>query len=710
MQVNSDKFIFDAELEYGHHLVVKWAGRLAGGMQYFSQEPRGLVAEITEGDSFADLRASSSTSHLLKPLSQVGAVSSSCLLEALGNLQKITGEIPPNLPSRRVVELGRRLQLEDEDIRILELLLFRLIPGPTEDFLNYLAEGQLHGENRPRYRSAELKVDNKDMPWLLEMSRAEFRRRLSQKSSLARKGLVKVSEDLSIEVPDMLRRFYLDLDSEADVRSLLLRQESLTGVLEWSDFDHLGQDREDLAAIFNGVMGGDRLTGVNILLYGPPGVGKTSLAQAVARHAGLRLLDIGETDDHGWAPSAHERLLELRLAQNLLDGDEDSVLLLDEMDDVLGDGHMNSLWFMMPVRPTGRNGSSRVWFHRLLENTPVPTIWIANDVSGIDRTVLRRMTFALELRLPPARVRTGIWSRQLAKHGVEAGEMEVRSLAEGFEVPPGVADGAIRAGRLGGGDINLVLRSVDRLSHLMGYSRMRALAPVDFDPTLIHADIDPVGLAERLVVGDSRRFSICLQGPPGTGKSTYVRYLAEQLGMDVLLRRASDLMSPWVGETEQKIAEAFRLALDAGAFLVFDEADSLLRDRRNSRFSWEVSQVNEMLTWMENHPLPFACTTNFGSLLDTASIRRFLFKIKLDFLNRDQSRLAFRRWFGRTAPLALDGVRELTPGDFEVVRRKAQVMGSEHDGEELVALLRAEVLARPGGNRVPVGFLGHGES
>ena len=138
-----------------------------------------------------------------------------------------------------------------------------------------------------------------------------------------------------------------------------------------------------------------------------PGVGKTSLARAVARHAGLRLLDIGETDDHGWAPSAHERLLELRLAQNLLDGDGDSVLLLDEMDDVLGDGHMNSPWFMMPVRPTGRHGSSRVWFHRLLENTPVPTIWIANDVSGIDRTVLRRMTFALELRLPPARVRTG---------------------------------------------------------------------------------------------------------------------------------------------------------------------------------------------------------------------------------------------------------------------------------------------------------------
>ena len=54
----------------------------------------------------------------------------------------------------------------------------------------------------------------------------------------------------------------------------------------------------------------------------------------------------------------------------------------------------------------------------------------------------------------------------------------------------------------------------------------------------------------------------------------------------VLEKRASDLLSPWVGETEQRIADAFAEARDAEAFLIFDEADSLLADRRSAHRSW----------------------------------------------------------------------------------------------------------------------------
>ena len=79
---------------------------------------------------------------------------------------------------------------------------------------------------------------------------------------------------------------------------------------------------------------------------------------------------------------------------------------------------------------------------------------------------------------------------------------------------------------------------------------------------------------------DERRFSLCLQGSPGTGKSAVVRYLADRLDLEVIQKRASDLMSMWVGDTEQRIAAAFAEARDADAFLVFDEADSLLADRR----------------------------------------------------------------------------------------------------------------------------------
>ena len=85
-------------------------------------------------------------------------------------------------------------------------------------------------------------------------------------------------------------------------------------------------------------------------------------------------------------------------------------------------------------------------------------------------------------------------------------------------------------------------------------------------------------------------------------------------------------------ETEQNIAAAFREASEDGLLLVFDEADSFLHSRARARLSWEVSTVNEMLTAMEHHPLPFICTTNLMEQFDEAAFRRFTFKIRLDFL------------------------------------------------------------------------------
>jgi len=73
------------------------------------------------------------------------------------------------------------------------------------------------------------------------------------------------------------------------------------------------------------------------------------------------------------------------------------------------------------------------------------------------------------------------------------------------------------------------------------------------------------------------------------------------MGVPVLHKRASDLLNPFVGGTEQNIAGAFAEAREAQAFLVFDEADSLLLERADAVRSWEISQVNEMLTWMESH-------------------------------------------------------------------------------------------------------------
>ena len=137
--------------------------------------------------------------------------------------------------------------------------------------------------------------------------------------------------------------------------------------------------------------------------------------------------------------------------------------------------------------------------------------------------------------------------------------------------------------------------------------------------------------------------------------------------------------------------------------LVFDEADSLLVDRRGAERSCEVSQVNEILTWMESHPLPFACTTNFGEHLDPATLRRFVFKVALDYLAPAQAEAAFRTHFGFAPPVVITSLTALTPGDFAVVRRKAALLGRLEEPAALAAMLSAECAAKPARSR-PVGL------
>jgi SpoVK/Ycf46/Vps4 family AAA+-type ATPase len=222
---------------------------------------------------------------------------------------------------------------------------------------------------------------------------------------------------------------------------------------------------------------------------------------------------------------------------------------------------------------------------------------------------------------------------------------------------------------------------------------------------------DPAGLADRLADSGSKQFSLCLSGPPGTGKSAYARYLAEKLSMNVIQKRTSDLFGPYVGESEQNIAQAFAQARAQDAVLIFDEADSLLSDRGSAARNWEVSQVNEMLTWMENHPLPFVCTTNFAKHLDPASLRRFVFKMEFGFLTPEKVRTAFSAFFGVELPQGcLADLRGLTPGDFALVATKAKLMAVADDPLELVRMLRLEAQAKPGARAGTIGFCSGGRS
>lgn len=76
-----------------------------------------------------------------------------------------------------------------------------------------------------------------------------------------------------------------------------------------------------------------------------------------------------------------------------------------------------------------------------------------------------------------------------------------------------------------------------------------------YDAHYLSADAGLQTLAEGLIDCCSGR--LCLFGLPGTGKSAFGRWRALAMGMPLLVRKASDLISPYVGETEQSLAGMF---------------------------------------------------------------------------------------------------------------------------------------------------------
>ena len=518
--------------------------------------------------------------------------------ESLWNAYKTARKARLDRTAQRLRQLGRALRLSRTDTAILELLLRYSMEPIIESMVDTVSNHR---------RMMTFNCRNRILPYLLGLSANAFFSRFAPDAPLVTSGLVSIDDDGDAKLIDRLMRLdWSPHPTSSDVWRMLL-DEASPGELCWSDFDHVADDRNHIERILEGALRTGE-TGVNILFYGPPGTGKTEFCKTLAARLDVPLYIVGESDNRGGEPSRHERLQELRLVQRLLTEDRRALLLFDEMEDLLSDeGGAVATLFGLRRSPGRQARGSKVFMNRLLEQTPVPTLWTSNAAPQTSPSLLRRMMFALELRQPPPQVRTRIWTRQFAHHGIASDEEDARTLAREFDVTPGVASGVTAAARLGNGGIDDVRRGVRGLSRLLSGETPRVQpAPHKFDSALIRADVDPAQLAERLVGSGTRHFSLCLQGPPGTGKSLFVRYLAERLELEVVQKRASDLMSPFVGETEKEIATAFAEARDAEAFLIFDEADSLLADRRLATRNWEVSQVNEILTWMESHPFPFA--------------------------------------------------------------------------------------------------------
>jgi hypothetical protein len=521
-----------------------------------------------------------------------------------------------------------------------------------------------------------------------------------RRSAPVRFGILCADDDLSYSGADLSLGWQYSeaLDQGLSDETRLL--EALAGIaqppgLAPEDFAEQGEAFRLLVRLLRGALS-RKAPGVNILIHGPPGTGKTEFTRTLANAAGAALYAVGECATDGEEPTRYFRLHALKRGQRLLAGRGDSLILFDEMEDLFAEATATGLG-------NRRRSGSKIFINRLLEDNEIPTLWTSNDAESVDPAHLRRMSYVLRMDYPSARARARIAARAAEAEGARAAVEGLQPLLAHEPESASIARAALRAAALSGGgaeEADAFGRSL-----LLGLRGGRTVPPRKdvngLDLALYQSEPAIAPLVDRLAApGAPCDVSLLLTGPPGTGKTALAAYLADRLDRPLAVKRASDLVCKWVGETEANIAEAFAQAREDGAVLLFDEADSLLLDRRHAEHQWEVSQVNELLTWMDGHPLPFIAATNFARRLDPAALRRFVFKLDLRPLAGDTLTRAFRTFFGREAPPGLAQLRSLTPGDFAVVKRQLRY-GPQPSAGDLVTLLEAEARAKPeGGGRI----------
>lgn len=416
-----------------------------------------------------------------------------------------------------------------------------------------------------------------------------------------------------------------------------------------------------------------RRTGVNVLVWGPSGLGKGELVRAIATASGATLSEVVGESQAGQALDGRQRLRALRLGQQVF-ARRDHLLAFDRFDDLtLAAGDCDG-------------DMAKGAFLRLLDDTPVPTIWVADSREALDPAMVRRFHVVLEVPPRPARQRR----REIAALlGEGAGPGTLRALAGDGAVTQEVLE---RAWRVAGVTPAATPQAREAVLRRLVSQSVRAQSgrtlsfedgagEVDYEPSLVNADVDLAALTGGIARTGTGR--LLLWGPPGTGKSLYGRQLADALGRPVQIERGSTLVSKYVGETELRIANAFEQARRDRAVLLLDEADSFLRDRARAERGYEADMVNELLVQVDEFRGVLVLTTNHLEILDPAILRRVDLKVRFGYLNAEQAAALLRRHglaLGLGAPTGAEITRlrslpVLTPGDFAAVSRQSALRG-----------------------------------
>lgn len=545
---------------------------------------------------------------------------------------------------------------------------------------------------------------------ILDIEQKELDRVLKSQAKLIKSSIISINKHNTYSLNNKIEfisdsfaddMFNLDEDISVMIKETV-RPCNKSG-LKLADYEHIQKDLDILLPYLSNAIK-TKQAGVNILLYGLPGTGKTELAKTLSEYLKTELFEISYADEDDEAIDGYGRLKSYKMAQALL-ATKKIMLMYDEAEDIFD----SSESFFAPKRQ-----ENKAWLNRILETNSVPTIWITNNIHTIDNAMLRRFDYTIEMPIPKKSKRSEI-IRRYSNNMLN--EQTITLLSENKNIAPALISRTTKV--ISSIDVKdpsqAFTQVLNNTLKAQGYEEIKCKSdasslPAVYNPRFINTATDLDTLAQGILQHQNAR--LCLYGPAGTGKSAYGKYIAKILDKPLLLKKGSDLISMWVGGTETNIADAFKEAREEKAVLVFDEVDSFLADRTQAKQSWEVTQVNEMLVQMENFDGVFIATTNLMDNLDPASLRRFDLKLKFSYLQPQQAWeifFAYADELGLKKPspklkTAVQGMKHLTPGDFAAVTRQNRFRPIV-DAEDLLARLEDEIALKQVSSQNVMGFL-----
>ena len=459
---------------------------------------------------------------------------------------------------------------------------------------------------------------------------------------------------------------HIDENTEVELRESFEEAQSPRGDVNYDDVGGMGDTIRQLREMVELPLRYPELftrLGVDppkgVLLHGPPGTGKTRLAQAVATESDASFFTINGPELIGSGYGESEKALREVFEEAAKSAP--SIIFIDEVDSIapkrtqvhgeaekrlvaqlltLMDG-LNSRANVVVIAATNRPDAMDEALRR-------PGRFDREIVIGVPDETGRREILTIHTRGMPlgegvdlkelARTTHGFVGADLAALTREAAIDAVRRIMpkldlEARTIPPEVLDSL----------------SVERDDFVAALKRVQPSAMREVMvqvPNIGWADIGGLDEAQlklregielplknpesfhRLGIRPAKGF--LLYGPPGTGKTLLAKAVAKEAEANFISIKSSDLLSKWHGESEQQIARLFARARQVAPCIIFiDEIDSLVPARGSGGSMGEpqvtARVVNTILAEMDGmeelQSVVLIGATNRPALVDPALLR-----------------------------------------------------------------------------------------